>query len=103
MADRSIRALTLGATFGGFTSARHSFALERATRHVLEVEDVHFHLDSAVLLPDNPPEDERTAPATVPPAPRVTSIAALAQCLHTADANPTWRLLVTGHADTSGQ
>lgn len=104
MGDRSIRAKTLGATFGGYTSALHSFALERATKHVLEIDDIHFHLDSAVLLPDNPPEDERTAPpAAGPPEPRVTSIAVLAHCLRTADANPTWRLLMTGHADTSGQ
>src|SRR5262245_39351090 len=101
--DRSITARNLALTFGGLTNALHSFVLERATRHVLEIEDVHFHYDSAVLLPDNPPEDERSAPPSGPAEPRVTSAAVLAACLRTAEQNPTWRLLITGHADTAGR
>jgi len=79
------------------SGALHEFQLSPLTGQVLEMEDVHFNHDSAVLLPDfgdcdpNAPEPER-----------VTGIAVLAAALSHARDNPEKKLLAAGHTDTSG-
>ena len=39
-------------TFDRLTTLNHQFHLQPFNGFVIELEDVHFHLDSAVLLPD---------------------------------------------------
>lgn len=86
-------------TFLRIADAAHTFQLRIFTFRVLELEDLHFNHDSAVLLPDfqNPPTDDGT------PQPRITSLAILATCLKEAKANPSRKLLFCAHADTSGR
>ena len=83
------------------TGGAASFALQRLTCEVFELDDVRFHHESSVVLPDSPNE------ANIPvgdheSAPVITSLVVFAECLRHAAANPDQRLLVTGHADTSG-
>jgi hypothetical protein len=85
------------ANFGVHTGALHTFQLAPLRGQVLEMEDVHFNHDSAVLLPGLGDCD----PAAPPPQ-RVTGLAVLAAALlHARDA-PEQALLVAGHTDTSG-
>jgi len=83
------------------TDGEASFALHRLGYEVFELDDVRFHHDSAVVLPD-PPDDANVPAGDHAPSPTITSLVVLAACLKHAAANPEQRLLVTGHADTSG-
>jgi len=68
--------------------------------YLLEVEDAHFHLDSAVLLPDygqlEPDSDQS------PDQNRITGLAILYACYRHAKEHPEQRALVVGHTDRSG-
>lgn len=61
----------------------------------LEVEEAHFHTDSAVMLPDVDPRDPRLGEND-----RVTGLGVLAAAAEFAQKNPDKRLLITGHTDT---
>ena len=89
-----------GDTFQRATGALHVFQLQRWPAFVLEVSDLHYHTDSAVLLPDAPLDD--VIANEVPLAARRTAFAVLAACVRHADAHRTRALLVAGHADTQG-
>ena len=66
---------------------------------ILEMEDVNFHFDSPILLP----EPRCDAAETTPGADRVTGLAVLRACyLHVQD-NPAHKLLIAGHTDTVGE
>jgi hypothetical protein len=78
-----------------------SFVLQRLPCEVFELDDVRFHHGSAVVLPD-PPDDVNVPTGDHEPRPTITSLVVLAECLKHAAANPEQRLLITGHADTSG-
>jgi hypothetical protein len=82
-------------TFQRPTAQRHTFVLRRFKVKLIELEGLHFNLDSAVLLPVEP---EGTAAERA----KVTPSQVLAVCLTHADAFRQERLIVTGHADTSG-
>jgi hypothetical protein len=84
------------ANFGVQSGALHEFQLAPLAGEVLEMEDVHFNLDSAVMLPG--PGD----PTDAEPSRRVEGLAVLVAALAHAERNPEKKLLVTGHADTSG-
>jgi hypothetical protein len=83
-------------TFDRPTTEAHEFRLKPFQGVVLEVEDEHFHHDSAVLLP-NFPADAREAAG----GPSL-GLSVLAECLKHQSANPNMKVLVVGHADTSG-
>ncbi|MCK6556309.1 hypothetical protein L6Q96_17275 [Candidatus Binatia bacterium] len=78
------------------TTARHTFVLRRFVVKVIELEGLHFHHNSAVLLPVQP---EGTAADRA----EVTPSQVLAACLAHAEEFRDERLVVTGHADTSGR
>ncbi len=67
--------------------------------HILEMEDVNFHLDSAVLLPDYGPDAPQ--PGT-PDQNRITGLGVLYASYKQAVAHPDQSLLVAGHTDRSG-
>ena len=81
------------------TGKRHQMMLKRRSGYVLEMEDAHFHFDSAVLMPDLGysasntihHDDEYT-----------TGLGVLAACFKHVSDNPTHKLLIAGHTDTSG-
>lgn len=66
--------------------------------HLLEMEDVTFHLDSAAFMPDRRPDQ---APGT-PDQEKAVGLAAVAAALLFAEQHPDKRLLVVGHTDTAG-
>lgn len=68
---------------------------------VLEMEDVHFHLNSAVLLPDY--KDCHEAADDQAAEDRITGLAVVQVCLNQAKETPDKSILVVGHTDTSGQ
>lgn len=105
------------------TGQLHTFTLKEFFGHVLEVDSVHFHFNSAVLLPNNEaPPGEAPPPSVGDPdaapaeeaagdgedeGPSETDLAApglailRAVYVH-AGANPSQKILITGHTDTSG-
>jgi hypothetical protein len=81
------------------TELRHQFILLRYHGYVLEVEDAHFHHDSAVLLPDyecGEPEAGET------PEDHISGLAILANAYLYAQANPDQKVVIAGHTDTTG-
>lgn len=75
--------------------------IKRSTVHILEMEDVLFHLNSAVLMPENP-EGISVGGASEDQV-KVTGIRALALTLKQVQSNPKQKLLVAGHTDRSGE
>jgi hypothetical protein len=84
------------------TGSQHIFQLRRFKGHILEVEDVHFHHDSAVLLPDIEPAPAPASSGAATHQDRITGLAVLAACFRHAQQNPGQKLLVAGHTDTTG-
>lgn len=82
------------------TSARHTFRLHDFQGYILEVEDLHFHHDSAVLLPDYKADDSST---TSMGHERITGLAVLCACYHHVERNPAQKILIAGHTDTTGK
>src|SRR5512141_2263252 len=66
--------------------------------HILEMEDINFHLDSAVLLPDYGAEAPKTG---TPDQNRITGLGVLYACYKHAAAHQDQPLLVAGHTDRS--
>jgi len=77
---------------------RHVFRICRFHADILEMEDLHFHLDSAVMLPERDPADADDPSSGAP----LTGLSVLRACLAHAKANPSKKMLVTGHTDRSG-
>ncbi|MEE9384930.1 MAG: hypothetical protein V3V08_16115 [Nannocystaceae bacterium] len=101
---------------------RHVFQLKRLQAHVLELEDVFFNHNSAVLLPQGPDASSRSAALDDKPIPPdsgseaaasekpskdttgdITGISVLAAVYRHAEGNPAQSLLITGHTDSSGK
>lgn len=98
MADDSITRRDHEQKFERPTTVSHVIHLKPFQGYVLEVDDEHFHLDSAVLLPNygtSAAQDAAEGPTL--------GLAVLAECLRHAKDNPNQTVLIAGHADTSGQ
>lgn len=80
---------------------RHCFVLKQHVGYVLEMEDVHFHHDSAVLMPDFAHCDT-TSPSSEGNSDHFSGLAVIAACYAHAAEHPGQKLLITGHTDTSG-
>lgn len=79
------------------TGIRHRIVVEYAEADVLEVQDVCFGHDRAVLLPCERPEPAGEAGLRV-----TDGVLLVARALEFAAENPAKSLLVVGHADASG-
>jgi hypothetical protein len=77
------------------TGAVHTFVLEPGTVSVIELEGLHFNLDSAVLLPIEPTGVSAAEQ-------QITPFDVLAGCMAHAEDHSDDKLIVTGHTDTSG-
>lgn len=77
------------------TGTRTRFGLAPHRAALVEMEDVHFQHASAMLLPDAPHGLSAAGR-------RPTGLAIIAACLREAGRRPQHRVLVVGHADTSG-
>lgn len=89
------------------TGAVHPFVLRRLLGHFIEVEDLHFNHDSAVLLADYrntaATDDDAAADAQDDAQDsRVTALAVLAALFEHLHGHPERKVLVTGHTDKSG-
>ena len=74
----------------------HKFELKRYQGWIFEMEVDHFHHDSAVLLPDYDAAQRDVVYDTL------TSLIILAKVLKWQEEHPSWKILITGHTDTSG-
>lgn len=81
--------------FGIRAGATTVFQFRPFQVQVLEVQDTHFHHDSAVLVPQFDPEVGQTAD-------NPTGLEVLRACLLHAKAKPNEKLLISGHTDTTG-
>ena len=98
MPDIKITRRDFAQTWSRKTTLPHRFVVKKFRGFVLEMEDIHFHHDSAVVLPDytsgaelNPVVDDR-----------VTSLAVIAACYRHAKQFPDRKLFIPGHTDTTG-
>jgi hypothetical protein len=96
MADFKIRRGDRSKTWNLSTAQLHTLRIAPLRTALIEVEDAHFHHDSAVLMPDFGGDPN------LPGGGGRTGIAVLAACLRHAEANPERKLLSAGHTDTSG-
>ena len=76
------------------TTEVHKIVVTRFQGYILEMEDFHFHFDSAVMLPDYDIAEGA--------ADRITALTVLATGLSHARKYPTRKTMVAGHTDTSG-
>jgi len=80
------------------TTQTHQFQLKPFQGYVIEVEDVHFHHNSAVFLADygafTTPVDEDSE--------RVVGLCTVRACYQQAASHPQQKLLLAGHTDTTG-
>lgn len=94
MANTDLTRRDHGVTFDRETTEDHEFRLQPFRGYILEVEDVHFHHDSAVLLPNY---DETDDSDDADPG-----LSVLVAALEHQHLFPKQTVLITGHADTSG-
>ena len=81
------------------TGEHYKIVIRRFAVDVIEMEDIHFHHDSAVVLPWRHSESSETSSDEQ----RLSGLSVIAAALRYAKANPTKKLLLAGHADSSGQ
>jgi outer membrane protein OmpA-like peptidoglycan-associated protein len=74
------------------------FQLRKNIVRWIEIEDVLFHFDSAVLMPDAESDDE---PGT-PDEERISGLSVIRAAYMQAADNPKQKLLIAGHTDTAG-
>ncbi|MDX1740661.1 MAG: OmpA family protein, partial [Rhodothermales bacterium] len=97
-----------------FSHRRCEIILRRIEVHILEMEDVLFHHDSCVMMPDSPSgisaehgsEDDASDPldsVIQEGQEQVAGLRALALVFKQFEFDPDKRLIVTGHTDTSGR
>ena len=77
--------------------------LKRLPVGILEMEDVLFHLNSAVMMPENPEGPSATDGPPTRKQVRLSGILALAIAFKQVQLHPDRKLLVAGHTDRSGE
>jgi hypothetical protein len=70
--------------------------------NILEMEDVLFHLNSAVMMPENPQGKSSEQGDAAAEDESLTGIKALAVVFKQFEFDPDKRMIITGHTDTSG-
>ncbi|MDQ3001196.1 MAG: OmpA family protein [Fibrobacterota bacterium] len=94
--DLTMRELEKGRQFA--IGEAHVVHVTKGRGHLLEMEDVNFHFDSAVLLPDPKCGDD----AETSEQDRITGLSVLAACYKHAKDHTRELLFIAGHADTKG-
>ena len=85
------------------TNSKTEVILKRSKIYILEMEDVLFHLNSAVMMPENPQGKSSTQGGGADPEQiEVSGLKALALIFKQFEFDPDKRMIVTGHTDTSG-
>jgi outer membrane protein OmpA-like peptidoglycan-associated protein len=98
MADIKASTLSLkkGLLFG--SGNFYQINLNRTNVYVLEIEDIFFKLDSAVMMPDSVEDNTQTDKEK-----RITGIAVLKTVFLRLLEHPEQKMLIAGHTDTSGK
>ncbi len=99
--DTLLRDLAMGST--ARTGGLMELALKKVNMHILEMEDVLFHLNSAVMMPERPKGASSSQGAAQPSQDRISGIQALAVAFKQFEFDPRKRMLIAGHTDTSGE
>ncbi|GEM_PF-3425135 len=76
----------------------HKVVVKTFTRRIIEIEDLHFHHNSAVMLPDYVDYDDTERVEKQ----HVSGIEMLARCYTEAKNNASQKALIAGHTDTTG-
>lgn len=85
------------------TSKNNEVILKLVKMHILEMEDVLFHLNSAVMMPENPQgESSNQGGGAEEEQIKVSGIKALALVFKQFEFDPEVKMVVSGHTDTSG-
>ena len=85
------------------TSKNNEVILKLVKMHILEMEDVLFHLNSAVMMPENPAGESSTQGGGAgEEQTKVSGIKALALVFKQFEFDPDVKMVVSGHTDTSG-
>ncbi|MDH5230724.1 MAG: hypothetical protein OEY38_11725 [Gammaproteobacteria bacterium] len=82
------------------TGVCNELEIKTITGDLLEVEDAHFHHDSAVMLPDY---DDSSDQSGASQSDKITGLAVLKTVFLFASENPEKQAFITGHTDTSGE
>lgn len=98
------------ARYGTMTGTPTTYTHEQIEVQILEMEDVLFHLDSAVMMPERPEGqsstqgvgDDATDAQTQQEQEQASGLAALALAYRQFEFDREKRLLIAGHTDTSG-
>ncbi len=77
--------------------------IEKSTVHLLEMEDVLFHLNSAVMMPENPEGPSSKSDNPSESQLQVTGIRALGLAFEQLRTEPKQKILIAGHSDRSGE
>jgi hypothetical protein len=80
------------------TGQPHRVVVHRYKVAMVEVEDLHFHLDSAVMMPDRDPADAVDAKSGAD----LTALVILRACYLYAKEHPGKKVVCLGHTDRSG-
>lgn len=80
------------------TDERHTFRLFRYEGYLLEMEDLHFHHNSAVLIGDYETEPDQILASRK----HITGLAVLRACYRYLEEYPDRKMLIVGHTDTTG-
>ena len=85
------------------TSKNNEVILKLVKMHILEMEDVLFHLNSAVMMPENPQGKSSTQGGGADAEQlSVTGLKALALVYKQFEFDPDNKIVISGHTDTSG-
>jgi outer membrane protein OmpA-like peptidoglycan-associated protein len=85
------------------TSKNNEVILKLVKMHILEMEDVLFHLNSAVMMPENPQgESSNQGGGAGEEQLTVTGLKALALVYKQFEFDPENKIVISGHTDTSG-
>jgi len=99
--DTLLRDLAMGSTTR--TGGLMELCLKKVNMHILEMEDVLFHLNSAVMMPERPKGASSSQGAPQPSQDTISGIQALAVAFKQFEFDPRKRMLIAGHTDTSGE
>ncbi|MBS4036125.1 MAG: OmpA family protein [Ignavibacterium sp.] len=91
--------LSLKGSISFGTGSSYLINLFRSRFFVLEIEDVFFRLNSAVMMPDSIEDTSGTEPKEN----KITGLAVLKTVFIRLQEFPEQKILIAGHADTSGQ
>ncbi|MBU0994963.1 MAG: hypothetical protein KJ737_20925 [Proteobacteria bacterium] len=111
--EKTISFFDLGRRYTISTGHTSILTVEPITMLILEMEDVLFHLNSAVMMPKAPQgesssqgrEDDSTDPGDLiiqAGQQQMTGLGALALVFRELEFNSQYRILIAGHTDTSG-